>query len=94
MRDFFALKRKQGLPQSFFQRNPRFPSYIVFRLRDVCYNVHHLARSVILARNQRFGRARGFVDLSGQIGDRSASRLAEMCEVVAMTGTDRRKPGA
>jgi DNA replication protein DnaC len=32
--------------------------------------------------------------LGGQIGERAASRLAEMCEVVAMTGTDRRKPGA
>lgn len=29
--------------------------------------------------------------LSGQIGARAESRLAEMCEVVAMTGTDRRK---
>jgi DNA replication protein DnaC len=32
--------------------------------------------------------------LADQIGERAASRLAEMCEVVAMTGTDRRKPGA
>lgn len=32
--------------------------------------------------------------LATQIGDRSASRLAEMCEVVAMTGADRRKPSA
>lgn len=32
--------------------------------------------------------------LGAQIGDRPASRLAEMCQVVAMTGTDRRKPGA
>ena len=30
--------------------------------------------------------------LADQIGERAASRLAEMCEVVAMTGTDRRKP--
>jgi DNA replication protein DnaC len=29
--------------------------------------------------------------LAEQTGDRSASRLAEMCEVVAMTGTDRRR---
>ncbi len=29
--------------------------------------------------------------LAGQIGARAESRLAEMCEVVAMTGTDRRK---
>jgi len=32
--------------------------------------------------------------LADQIGDRAASRLAEMCEVVAMTGTDRRKPAS
>lgn len=32
--------------------------------------------------------------LAAQIGDRSASRLAEMCEVVAMTGADRRKPAS
>jgi DNA replication protein DnaC len=32
--------------------------------------------------------------LADQVGERAASRLAEMCEVVAMTGTDRRKPGA
>lgn len=32
--------------------------------------------------------------LAGQTGERAASRLAEMCEVVVMTGTDRRKPGA
>jgi DNA replication protein DnaC len=30
--------------------------------------------------------------LADQIGERAASRLAEMCQVVAMTGTDRRKP--
>lgn len=30
-------------------------------------------------------------ELAAQIGDRAASRLAEMCKVVAMTGTDRRK---
>jgi DNA replication protein DnaC len=32
--------------------------------------------------------------LAEQTGDRSASRLAEMCQVVAMTGTDRRRPAA
>ena len=32
--------------------------------------------------------------LADQIGDRAASRLAEMCSVVAMTGTDRRKPAS
>jgi DNA replication protein DnaC len=32
--------------------------------------------------------------LAGQIGERAASRLAEMCEVVAMTGSDRRKPAS
>jgi DNA replication protein DnaC len=32
--------------------------------------------------------------LADQTGERAASRLAEMCTVVAMTGTDRRKPGA
>ena len=32
--------------------------------------------------------------LGGQVGERAASRLAEMCEVVAMTGTDRRRPAA
>lgn len=32
--------------------------------------------------------------LAEQTGERSASRLAEMCEVVAMTGTDRRRPAA
>ena len=32
--------------------------------------------------------------LADQIGERAASRLAEMCEVVAMTGTDRRRPAA
>ena len=32
--------------------------------------------------------------LAEQVGERSASRLAEMCEVVAMTGTDRRRPAA
>lgn len=32
--------------------------------------------------------------LGGQVGERAASRLAEMCVVVAMTGTDRRRPGA
>ena len=32
--------------------------------------------------------------LAEQTGDRAASRLAEMCEVVAMTGTDRRRPAA
>lgn len=32
--------------------------------------------------------------LAAQAGDRAASRLAEMCEVVAMTGTDRRKPAS
>jgi len=30
--------------------------------------------------------------LAGQVGERAASRLAEMCEVVAMTGPDRRRP--
>lgn len=32
--------------------------------------------------------------LAEQTGDRVASRLAEMCAVVAMTGTDRRRPAA
>jgi DNA replication protein DnaC len=32
--------------------------------------------------------------LADQTGDRVASRLAEMCEVVPMTGADRRRPGA
>ena len=32
--------------------------------------------------------------LAEQTGDRAASRLAEMCKVVAMTGTDRRRPAA
>ena len=32
--------------------------------------------------------------LTDQTGDRTASRLAEMCQVVAMTGTDRRRPAA
>lgn len=32
--------------------------------------------------------------LAPQTGDRTASRLAEMCTVVAMTGEDRRKPRA
>jgi DNA replication protein DnaC len=32
--------------------------------------------------------------LADQTGERTASRLAEMCEVVAMTGTDRRRPAA
>ena len=32
--------------------------------------------------------------LADQTGERSASRLAEMCQVVAMTGTDRRRPAA
>lgn len=32
--------------------------------------------------------------LAEQTGERSASRLAEMCEVVAMTGTDRRRSAA
>ena len=32
--------------------------------------------------------------LAEQTGERAASRLAEMCEVVAMTGTDRRRPAA
>lgn len=32
--------------------------------------------------------------LTEQTGERTASRLAEMCEVVAMTGTDRRRPAA
>lgn len=32
--------------------------------------------------------------LTAQVGERASSRLAEMCEVVAMTGTDRRRPGA
>lgn len=32
--------------------------------------------------------------LAAQAGDRTASRLAEMCRVVPMTGTDRRKPAA
>jgi DNA replication protein DnaC len=32
--------------------------------------------------------------LAGQTGDRVASRLAEMCAVAPMTGTDRRKPAA
>jgi DNA replication protein DnaC len=33
-------------------------------------------------------------ELAAQTGERAASRLAEMCEIVAMTGTDRRKPAA
>jgi DNA replication protein DnaC len=32
--------------------------------------------------------------LAEQTGDRSASRLAEMCQVVAITGNDRRRPAA
>ena len=32
--------------------------------------------------------------LADQTGERAASRLAEMCEVVAMTGSDRRRPAA
>lgn len=32
--------------------------------------------------------------LADQTGERVASRLAEMCQVVAMTGTDRRRPAA
>ena len=32
--------------------------------------------------------------LADQVGERAASRLAEMCEVVAMTGTDRRRSAA
>lgn len=32
--------------------------------------------------------------LAGQAGERTASRLAEMCRVVPMTGTDRRRPAA
>ena len=32
--------------------------------------------------------------LTEQTGERTASRLAEMCAVVAMTGTDRRRPAA
>jgi DNA replication protein DnaC len=32
--------------------------------------------------------------LAEQTGERAASRLAEMCQVVAMTGTDRRRPAA
>jgi DNA replication protein DnaC len=32
--------------------------------------------------------------LAEQVGERAASRLAEMCEVVVMTGTDRRRPAA
>lgn len=32
--------------------------------------------------------------VAAQTGERAASRLAEMCTVVAMTGTDRRRPGA
>lgn len=32
--------------------------------------------------------------LTEQTGERTASRLAEMCQVVAMTGTDRRRPAA
>lgn len=31
-------------------------------------------------------------ELAGQTGERTASRLAEMCVVVPITGTDRRKP--
>lgn len=30
--------------------------------------------------------------LAGQVGERAASRLAQMCLVVPMTGTDRRRP--
>jgi len=33
-------------------------------------------------------------ELAPQVGDRAASRLAEMCEVVPMTGTDRRRPAS
>jgi DNA replication protein DnaC len=33
-------------------------------------------------------------ELAGQTGERVASRLAETCEVVLMTGADRRKRGA
>lgn len=33
-------------------------------------------------------------ELAGQTGARTESRLAEMCRVVAITGTDRRKPAA
>lgn len=32
--------------------------------------------------------------LAAQVGERSASRLAEMCEIVAMTGPDRRRPAS
>ena len=32
--------------------------------------------------------------LAEQVGERAASRLAEMCEVVVMTGADRRRPAA
>ena len=34
------------------------------------------------------------VKLADQTGERAASRLAEMCTVVPMTGTDRRRPAA
>ena len=33
-------------------------------------------------------------NVADQTGERVASRLAEMCEVVQMTGPDRRKRGA
>lgn len=33
-------------------------------------------------------------ELTEQTGERAASRLAEMCQIVAMTGTDRRRPAA
>lgn len=33
-------------------------------------------------------------ELAEQTGERSASRLAEMCQIVPMTGTDRRRPAA
>jgi DNA replication protein DnaC len=33
-------------------------------------------------------------NVTDQAGERVASRLAEMCEVVLMTGPDRRKRGA
>ena len=33
-------------------------------------------------------------DENRQVGERAASRLAEMCEVVVMTGADRRRPAA
>jgi DNA replication protein DnaC len=33
-------------------------------------------------------------ELGPQVGERAASRLAEMCQVIPMTGADRRKPSA